>query len=97
MESASGRTFDAKSRSGSDWAVVSSARAEGPLLTRHITTVRQIDGALHLTQEVHRVRLYARQTIAAALRRAGFAVAMRRSIGRVRVIRGDAVAVASVE
>ena len=97
MESARGRTFDAKSRSGRDWAVVTSARVEGALLTRHITTVRHIDARLRVSQETHRVRLYDRHLIAEALAQAGFRVTMRRAIGRVRVIRGDVVVLASLE
>jgi SAM-dependent methyltransferase len=96
MESARHRTFDASTRSGNGWAVVASARAEGAILTRHITTVRHLNGRLRLSQETHRVRLYRRGAIAAALRRAGFLVAIRRAVGRVPVIRGDAVAVAHV-
>jgi SAM-dependent methyltransferase len=97
MESARGRTFEAKTRSGRDWAVVTSARVENALLTRRITTVRTIGARLRLSQETHRVRLYDRYLIAGALGRAGFTVTLRRSIGRVQVNRGDAVAVASVE
>ncbi len=85
------------SRNGDDWAVVVSAGLDGPLLTRHITTVRSIHRKFRVAQETHHVRLYGRRTIAAALRRAGFGVTMRRSIGRVRVIRGDVVAFADVE
>ena len=94
MESARRRTYDAMSRRGGDWAVVTSARVDGPLLTRHITTVRSVHRTLRVVQETHRVRLYSRRTIAAALERAGFRVTMRRAIGRVRVIRGDVVAFA---
>lgn len=95
MESARGRTYEAMSRTGDDWALVASAKADGPLLTRHITTVRRSHRTLRVAHEMHRVRLYGRGTIAAALRRAGFAVTIRHSIGRVRVIRGDVVAVAN--
>jgi SAM-dependent methyltransferase len=94
MESARRRTFDASTRSADDWAVVASARAEGAILTRHITTVRKVSRRLRLSRETHRVRLYPRRAIAAALRRSGFRVAIRRSLGRVPVIRGDAVVVA---
>ena len=97
MESAAGRTYDALIRSGRDWAIVSSAKAAGLLLTRRITTLRSVGGTLRLAQEIHRVRLYRRNVMAAALRNAGFAVTMRRSIGRVRVIHGDLVALAAVE
>ena len=94
MESARHRTFNASTRRGNDWAIVASARADGAILTRDITTIRQVNGRLRLSQETHRVRLYPRRVIVAALRRAGFRVAIRRSIGRVPVIRGDAVVVA---
>jgi SAM-dependent methyltransferase len=96
MESARGRTYEAMSRSGDDWALVASARVDGPLLTRHITTVRYIQEKPRVAHEVHRVRLYGRGLIGAALRRAGFAVTMHQSIGRVRVIRGDAVVCADL-
>ena len=96
MESARGRTYDAMSLNSDDWAVVTSARVRGPLLVRHITTVRSIHRKLRIAQETHHVRLYGRRTIAAALGQAGFGVTMRRSIGRVRVIRGDAVAFADI-
>jgi hypothetical protein len=95
MESARGRTYEAMSRTGGDWALVASARVEGRLLTRHITTVRSVGRKLRVAQETHRVRLYGRRAITAALRQVGFRVTMRRSIGRVRVIRGDLVAFAS--
>jgi SAM-dependent methyltransferase len=94
MESARHRTFDANGRSGHDWAVVASARVEGAILTRHITTIRNMRGRLRLSQETHRVRLYPRAVIAAALRRSGFRVVIRRSIGAIPVIRGDAVVAA---
>ena len=97
METARHRTFDASSRSGSDWAVVASARTEGSILTRHIITVRCVGGRLRLSEETHRVRLSDRRTMTSALRRAGFGVTIRRSIGRVPVIRGDAVAFASID
>jgi SAM-dependent methyltransferase len=96
MESARGRTYDASIRSGRDWAIVSSAKAAGRVLTREITTLRCVRGTLRLAHETHRVRLYHRRAIAAALGRAGFDVTMRQSIGRVSVIRGDVVAVATV-
>jgi SAM-dependent methyltransferase len=97
IESARQRTFDASSRTGRDWAVVASARADGAILTRHITTVRHTGVRLRLTHEVHRVRLYPRRVMAAALRRAGFRVAIRRSLGRVPAIRGDAVVIARLK
>jgi len=97
MEDARHRTSDASSRSGSDCAVVASARWEGSLLTRHIITVRCVGARLRLSEETHRVRLSDRRTMISALRRAGFGVTIGRSIGRVPVIRGNAVALASIE
>lgn len=97
MESARGRTYDVSTRSGDDWLVVSSAKAAGPLLTRDITTLRRVGATLRLARETHRVRLYNRRAIVAALERSGFTVAILRSIGRVPVIRGDVVALASLE
>jgi SAM-dependent methyltransferase len=94
MESARRRTFDAGVRAGHDWVVVASARAEGAILTRQITTIRHVGGRMRVSQETHRVRLYRRDAIAAALRRSGFRVAIRRSIGPVPVIREDTVVVA---
>ena len=97
MESAKQRTFHASTRSGDDWAVVASASADGQILTRHVTTVRHVAGTMRLSQETHRVRLYSRHAMTAALRRAGFVATMRRFIGRIRVIRGDLVAFASAD
>ena len=94
MESARHRTFDANGRGGRDWAVVASARVEGAMLTRHITTIRHVSGRFRVSQETHRVRVYRRGTIAAALRRSGFHVMIRRSIGAVPLIRGDAIVAA---
>jgi hypothetical protein len=42
------------------------------------------------------VRLYRPATIASALRRAGFTVTLRRTIGRIKLIRGDRFAIATV-
>lgn len=96
MESARQRTFDASTRSGTDWAVVASARADRAILTRSITTIRQVKGRLRLSQETHRVRLYHRRAIAAALHRLGFRVEIRQSIGRVPLIRSDVVVFATI-
>ena len=99
MASAAGRTYSMNVRAGSDWAMVASARATGRLLTRDITIFRTVGAGYRRSQEQHFVRLFSQSTITAALRRAGFTVAMRRRIGPVRLIRGDlfAIAVASAE
>jgi SAM-dependent methyltransferase len=97
IESAEGRTFPAKSRAGGDWAIVMRAEAKGRTLTRHITTFRKVGGRYRRSMETHRVRLYSRRQVGAALREAGFAFSMRRSIGPVRLIRGNVMVVAAVQ
>jgi SAM-dependent methyltransferase len=95
MESAEGRTYDAKSKAGADWAIVMRAEAKGRIVTRDITTFRRIGRDYRRSRETHRVRLHTRQEIATALGQAGFVVTMRRSIGSVRLIRGNVAAVAT--
>jgi SAM-dependent methyltransferase len=97
MESADGRTYRAKSRAGDDWAIVMRAETDGSILTRHITTFRKVDDEYRRSREIHRVRLYSRRRIGEALARAGFSVTMRRSIGKVRLIRGNVVAIAQLQ
>ena len=96
MTTSVGRTFPRKVRAGSDWAIAASARAKGKLLIREITTFRKVGAGYRRSHEQHHVRLYSRATIRAALRRAGFTVAMRRTIGPIRLIRGDLFAIAAV-
>jgi SAM-dependent methyltransferase len=96
MESAEGRTFKARSRAGVDWAIVTRATARGRTLTRDIVIFRKIGGDYRQSREVHRVRLYSRDEMRRLLTRAGFSgVVMRRSIGTVRLIRSDLLAIAS--
>jgi SAM-dependent methyltransferase len=97
MESADGRTFDGRGRTGRDWAIVTRAEANGRILTREMTTFRKVGRGYRRSREIHHVRLYDRETIGAALGRAGFAVTMRRSIGRVRLMRGAIVAIAALQ
>ena len=95
MESAEGRTFDARSRAGVDWAIVMRATAKGRVLTRDLAIFRKVGKDYRHTREIHRVRLYRRSEIAAVLRRAGLdVVAMRRSIGSVPLIRSDLFVIA---
>jgi SAM-dependent methyltransferase len=96
MESAERRTYPPKSRSGTDWAVVLRADSDrsGRRLVRHITTFRKIGGEYRRSQETHVVRIYSRADIAAALTARGFAVRMRRSFGRVRLMAGDVAVIA---
>jgi SAM-dependent methyltransferase len=94
IESAEGRTYPSKSRSGADWALVFRATADrrGRFLTRRIITFRKIGSAYRRGEETHKVRIFTRAEMAAALERAGFEVRMRRSLGGVKLIRGDVLA-----
>jgi hypothetical protein len=95
IESSDGRTFDAKSRAGADWAIVTRATARGRFLMRDMMIFRKVGPEYRRAREVHRVRLYPREEVAGALRRAGFdRVVFRRSIGGVRLIRSDLLAIA---
>jgi hypothetical protein len=64
------------------------------ILTRRMIVERRVNGRLRRSRETHRIRVYTRRQMAAALRRAGFAVTMRRSFGRCRLIAGDLAVVA---
>lgn len=96
IESAERRTFPPKSRGGDDWAIVvrADSSADGRLLTRRITTFRKLRRAYRRTRETHRVRIYSRGEVAAALAQLGFAVTMRRSFGRYRLMAGDVAVIA---
>ena len=94
MTTSVGRTFPMKVRAGDDWAIVASAQARGKLLIREITTCRKVGAGHRCSHERHYVRLYSEATMTSLLRRAGFTVVMRRTIGPVRLIRGDLFAVA---
>lgn len=97
MESAEGRTYEARGRAGEDWAIVMRSTASGRILTRDMTIFRKIGREYRRSREIHDVRLYRRQEMAAALRRTGFtALSMRRSFGRVRLIRWDLLAIAEI-
>jgi SAM-dependent methyltransferase len=97
MEAAGGRTYQSRCKSGDGWTIVASARVQGRVLTRDLTTFRRVGRLYRRSRERHHVRLLRQAELAAALRQAGFAVRMRRSIGRVKLIRGDAVAMADVQ
>jgi SAM-dependent methyltransferase len=95
MTTSVGRTYPMKVRAGRDWAIAASARAAGQVLIREMTTFRRVGVGYRSAHEQHYVRLYSRARITSALRRAGFAVAMRRTIGSTRLIRGDLFAIAA--
>ena len=96
IESGEERTYPDRRHEGETWALV--ARAElgdrGRVLTRRMTIFRDVRGMRRKTREVHRVRIHPRAMIAAALRSAGFAVDMRRSYGRCRLMPGDVAVIA---
>jgi SAM-dependent methyltransferase len=96
MESAQGRTYQSRCKSGDGWTMVSTARVRGRILTRDIATFRKAGRMYRRSYEVHRVLLLDRAELITALRRAGFSVTIRRSIGPVKLIRGDAVVMAKV-
>jgi SAM-dependent methyltransferase len=68
---------------GPDWAVLFDAREDpdAPLLTREITTFRQVESAYRRACETHQVRLYTREEIERELRQAGFSVRVLRRYG----------------
>jgi SAM-dependent methyltransferase len=96
VESARGRTYPTKSLAGDDWVIYVRATADrsGRTLTREIATLRKTGRAVRTSREIHRVRIYPRAAMRSLLTRAGFRVAIRRSIGGVRLMRGDVLAIA---
>ena len=98
IESAERRTYRRKVFAGDDWAIVLSASTNrsGRMLTRRMALRRRVDGRDRKSSESHRIRIYRRAEMAAALTAAGFRFEMRRTFGRYRLIAGDLVVVASV-
>ena len=96
LESAAGRTYPLKIRSGPGWAIFFGAEADPRrrLLTRRIITHREVAGRCRISGETHRLRLYDRGEIAAELTRLGFRVRMRRSYGKLRLLAGDVAVIA---
>lgn len=68
---------------GPDWAVLTDVREEpdAPLLTREITTFRQVGPVYRRAGETHQVRLYTREEIERELRQAGFSIRVLRRYG----------------
>ena len=97
IESAERRTYRRKVFEGDDWKIVLSASTNraGRMLTRRMTLWRLIDGRYRRSTESHRIRIYARDEMAAALAAAGFRFEMRRTFGRYRLIPGDLIAIAT--
>ena len=79
--------------SGPEWTVLAAVREDPAhrLVTRWITTIREVDGRQRLSVEVHRQRLLARRELQQWLQAAGFAVRFRLGFGRRRLKPGHTV------
>lgn len=80
--------------SGPDWVVLAAigVNERKRILTRHITTIRDVAGRQRLSFEVHRQRLLRRADLARWLRAAGFSVRFQRGYGRAALGPGKVVA-----
>ena len=85
------RTVDT---SGPDWVVLVAIGVDGRgrLLTRHITTIREVGGRQRLSVEVHRQLLLRRADLKCWLRAAGFTVRFLPGYGGVPLGAGKVVA-----
>jgi SAM-dependent methyltransferase len=75
---------------GPDWAVLVTAEEDGRqrLLTRHITTFRQVGELYRRDHEVHRLRLLPRSETAEQMREAGFQAQALTGYGELRFAPG---------
>jgi SAM-dependent methyltransferase len=98
IESGERRHYAPKIRGGDDWALVAQAglARDGRVITRRLTMFRKVRGTYRRSRETHHVRVYSRDEMAAALARAGFVGAMRRSFGKYRLMTGDVAVVAMI-
>ena len=80
---------------GEDWVVITVKSLQDDLLTRHVTTYRQLGDDVRKSEETHTLRLYDRFEVAALLRELGFLVKVRRSYGTRRLPPGHAVFIAT--
>jgi SAM-dependent methyltransferase len=97
MESATGRTYGLKRHEGDGWSIAVSADYDrrSRILSRRMIIERSVRGRTHRSRETHRVRVYTRRQIRAALTRAGFReITMTQAIGGYRLMRGDVAVVA---
>jgi SAM-dependent methyltransferase len=96
LHTARGRTYPAKTMSGTGWSIAVRAHVDpsGRTLTRRMAIVRSTEGRTRRSHETHRVRIYGRQPLAAVLSRCGFEVQMAAHFGRLRLIAGDTAVVA---
>ena len=97
IASAARRTYTTRSFNGVGWALASRATFDSRrrVLTRHIVVVRRARGRTRGSREVHRVRVYSRAEMRAALAGAGFTVRMAQAYGRHRLLPGDFVVIAT--
>jgi SAM-dependent methyltransferase len=97
IESAERRTYRRKMLEGDDWRIVLSATTDraGRILTRTMKLRRAVNGTVRTSGETHRVHIYPREEMAAALAAAGFRFTMRRTLGAHRLIAGDRIVIAS--
>jgi SAM-dependent methyltransferase len=81
---------------GDDWAILLELEEDTRrnILTRHLTGFRRHGRLYRRTDEVHRLRLYAREDLAAELHKTGFGVQLLAGYGRLRVPAGHAVILA---
>jgi 2-polyprenyl-3-methyl-5-hydroxy-6-metoxy-1,4-benzoquinol methylase len=97
IESATHRTYQARTKGGQGWAIAAHAEVEsgGRILTRRLVTIRRVGRQYRRSQETHHVRLYERRAVARALADAGFTVRMSRCYGRHRLMAGDVAVIAT--
>jgi len=97
MESATQRTYQARTKGGQGWVIAAHAEVErgGRILTRRLVTIRRVGRQYRRSQETHHVRLYERRAVARALAAAGFTVRMSRCYGRHRLMSGDVAVIAT--
>lgn len=96
IDSAKRRTYTARTKGGRGWIIAAHAELDdsGRVLTRRMVTIRHVGRQFRRSQEVHRVRIYPRRTVAQALGAAGFTARMARSYGKCRLMAGDVTVVA---
>src|SRR4030095_10581253 len=99
IDSAERRIYSRRVSEGDAWKLVLSASTNrsGRVLTRRMTLRRLVDGRYRQSTESHRIRIYPRHEMAAALTAAGFRFEMRRTFGRYRLIAGDLVVFAKAD
>jgi SAM-dependent methyltransferase len=96
IASARGRTYPQKTLRGRDWQIAVSASFDATtrILTRRMTMRRRVGRRVRSSRETHRVRVYTRPAILAALRACGFEAAAAPALARLPLMRGDAAVVA---